>query len=193
MEEIHHTTCDEYGLKEAQEPQLGVLASLERLFGLKLGHLLYGGAEETSTVLQAKDTSVQEAISAVNLTQAYYQRQRDDDAFEYFYKSIVSLASKLQINEPKLPRYRKTPARLGGSQPHQFSSPKALFRQQYFAACDVLIEELADRFEQKTVMKPVLAVESLLLKSANGQNFDEDLKAVQDSVFQSLTIETLNI
>ena len=50
MEEVHCTTRDEYGLKAA-----GVLAALENFeifFGLKLGHLLFGVAEETSKALQ---------------------------------------------------------------------------------------------------------------------------------------------
>jgi len=62
MEEVHCTTRDEYGLKAA-----GVLAALEKFeifFGLKLGHL-FGAAEETSKALQAKDTSVKEAVTAV--------------------------------------------------------------------------------------------------------------------------------
>ena len=37
-------------------------------FVLKLGHLLFGAAEETSKVLQPKDTSIQEAVSAVSVT-----------------------------------------------------------------------------------------------------------------------------
>ena len=84
MEEVNQTTHDEYGLKAA-----GVFAALEKfemLFGLKLGHLLFSVAEQTSRVLQAKDTSVQEAVSAVNATRAFYQRQRQDDAFDTFYK-----------------------------------------------------------------------------------------------------------
>ncbi len=63
MEEVHRTTCDDYGLKAA-----GVLAALEKFeifFGLKLGNLLFSTAEETSKVLQAKDLTIQEAIAAV--------------------------------------------------------------------------------------------------------------------------------
>ena len=80
MEEVHHTTNDEYGLKAT-----GVHAALEKFdipFGLKLSHLLFSAAEETSKVLQAKDTCVQEAISAVDVTQCFYQRQRQDQAFD---------------------------------------------------------------------------------------------------------------
>lgn len=183
MEEVHQTTHDEYGLKAS-----GILTSLEKfetLFNLKLGHLLFSAAEDTSRVLQAKDISIQEAVSAINLTRAFYQRQREDKNFDQFYETTVALGTKLKISEPKLPRYRKIPAKFGGSQPHQFSSPKSMFWQQYFAACDIMIEELVDRFEQKTVMEPVLALESLLLKSANGECFDEELKKVKESVFQS--------
>ena len=34
-------------------------------------------------------------------------------------------------------------------------------------------------------MEPLLAVESLLLKSENGEYFDEELQLLQDSLFQS--------
>ena len=183
MEEVRQTTHDEYGLKAT-----GILTSLEKfetLFSLKLGHLLFSAAEETSRVLQAKDISIQEAVSAVNLTRSFYQRQRKDENFDQFYETTVVLGAKLKIGEPVLPRYRKIPAKFGESQPYRFSSPKSMFRQQYFAACDIMIEELVDRFEQKTVMEPVLALESLLLKSANGECFDEQLKKVKESVFQS--------
>ena len=145
MEEVNQTTHDEYGLKAA-----GVLAALEKfemLFGLKLGHLLFSAAEQTSRVLQAKDTTVQEAVSAVNATRAFYHRQRQDDAFDTFYENTVAQAQTLQIGEPKLPRYRKPPKQFGGSEPHKFSKPKEFLRQQYFAVCDLLVQELLDRFE----------------------------------------------
>ena len=54
MHEVHETTRDEYGLKAG-----GVLAAMESfrtLFGLRLGHVLFGAAEETSEALQTKDT-----------------------------------------------------------------------------------------------------------------------------------------
>ena len=74
--------------------------------GLQLGHVLFGAAENTSIVLQRKYISVQEAFSAVNVTRSFYQRQRQDDAFNKFYESVVKNAQALQIGEPMLPRYR---------------------------------------------------------------------------------------
>ena len=87
MEEVHSTTHDEYGMKAG-----GIVTALEKfdtLFGLQLGHLLFGCAENTSKVLQAKDLLIQEAMSAVNVTRAFYQRQRQDDAFNVFYDSVL--------------------------------------------------------------------------------------------------------
>ena len=51
---------------------------LRTFFSLRLGYLLFGCAENTSKVLQAKDISVQEAVSAFKVTQSFYQRQRQD-------------------------------------------------------------------------------------------------------------------
>ena len=117
----------------------------------------------------------------MNATRAFYQRQRQDDAFDTFYENTVAQAQTLQIGEPKLPKYRKPPKRFGGSEPHMFSKPKEFFRQQYFAACDLLIQNLLDRFEQKDLMQPILAMESVLIKSSNGENYVEELKQVKES------------
>ena len=129
MEEVNRTTRDEHGLKAG-----GVLAALQKfetLFGLKLGHLLFGPAEEVSKTLQGKDTSIQEAASAVNLGKRFYQRHREDTEFDRFYDRVVDEAKQLKIDEPKLPRYRKAPARLDdGSQPHHYSTPRDYFCQQ---------------------------------------------------------------
>ena len=100
---------------------------------------------------------------------SFYQRQRHDDAFDTLYENTVAQAQTLQIGEPKLPRYRELPKWFGGSESHKFSKPKEFFSQQYFAACDLLIQELLDRFDQKDLMQPILAMESVLIKSANQQ------------------------
>ena len=83
MEETNVTTHNDYGLKAG-----GVLASLEKfktLFGLQL---LFGCAENTLTVLHTKDISlIQEALSAVVVTQSFYRRQRNKDAFDTLQKT----------------------------------------------------------------------------------------------------------
>ena len=74
MEEINHTTGDEYGLKAG-----GILNSLEKfdmLFVLKLGYLVFRASESLSSCLQAKYTSLQEALAAVYWCKSFYRRQK---------------------------------------------------------------------------------------------------------------------
>ena len=168
LDELHSTTKDEYGLKAG-----GIVTALEKFdmfFGLQLGQLLFGAAENTSIVLQRKDISVQEAFSAVNVTRSFYQRPRQDDAFNKFYESVVKNAQALQIGEPMLPRYRRPPLHYDdGSPQYTFSDPRSFYRQKYFESCDLLVQELNDRFFQRDV-KPIITLESLLMKSANGDS-----------------------
>ena len=89
--------------------------------------------------------------------------------------------------KPKLPWYRKAPARLDdGSQPHRYSTPRNYFCQcqQYHEVCDILIRELVDRFEQEELMKTVLMLESLLLKAANGDVCSEEQLDLEQSFYK---------
>ena len=123
----------------------GIVSALEKfsiLFGLKLGHILFGTAEEVSKSLQTKDTTLQ-ALSSINLASAFYRRQRSDEEFKRFYNDVVEEAQQLAIGEPQLPRYRRPAARIdSGSHPHCFSSPRDYYRHLYFEACDLLLREL---------------------------------------------------
>ena len=181
MEEVHSTTHDEYGLKAG-----GIVMALKKFdtfFCLNLGHLLFGCAENASKVLQAKDLLIQEPMSAVNVTQAFYQRQRQDDAFNVLYDSVVKGAEELEIGEPVLERYRKAPRRYDDGAPHvQFSDPRSFYRQKNFEACDLLIQELHDRFGQREVMKLIVTLESLLLRTAYGEECIQELSDFKDSV-----------
>ena len=181
MEEVNRTTRDEYGMKAG-----GVLSILEKfstLFGLRLGHLLFSAAEETSKSLQAKNTTVQEAMRSVQVLRSYFQRQRNDAAFDSFYSATVAMAEELEISKPELPRYRRQPRRLDdGEEPHRFTSPKEYFRPLYHEACDLLLGELNSRFDQE-FMKPLQAMESVLINAANGNPFADDLDMLSSSVF----------
>ena len=72
MSEVNATTRDEYGLKAG-----GILAALEKfstLFGLRLAFLLLATAEEVSKGLQAKDTTLQQALASIDLASSFYRR-----------------------------------------------------------------------------------------------------------------------
>ena len=97
-------------------------------------------------MLQAKDLFNTRAYVSSECYKAFYQRQRQDDAFNVFYDSVVKGAEELEIGELVLQRYRKAPRRYDDGAPHvQFSDPRSFYRQKNFEACDLLIQELHDR------------------------------------------------
>ena len=74
MEDISDTTHDEYGQRTN-----GVLSSLDKfdsVFGLKLGYLLFGAAEQLSRTLLGKDTTLQESITTANLAKNHTTSHR---------------------------------------------------------------------------------------------------------------------
>ena len=182
MEEISDTTDDEYGKKVN-----GIASCLEKfdsVFGLQLGYTLFGAAEQLSKTLQGKDTTVQEAITAVTLAKSHYARLRLEAEFDRFYKSCVDFANG-KTSEPVLPRYRRPPARLDdGSAPHRHGSPKDHYRTQYYEACDLIQTALDIRFNQEK-LKPVANVEKLVLAAANTQDFSEHLTGLQASCYRA--------
>ncbi|XP_068697297.1 zinc finger MYM-type protein 1-like [Montipora foliosa] len=180
MEDLSDTTHDEYGLRAN-----GVLSSLDKLdsaFGLKLGYLLFGAAEQLSRTLQGKDMTLQVAITAANLAKNHYTRLRTEAEFDKFYQSCVSF-SEGKSGEPVLQRYRRAPARLDhGATPHRFKCPKDYYRVQCYEACDKMKTKLESRFNQAE-LKPVSNLEKLLVGAANSDDFSEHLEELQRSCF----------
>ncbi len=183
LEEVHATTDDEYGLKAA-----GYLQSLEKfttLFGLRLAHTLFCAAEQVSFALQKKNISLQDALSAVDAAKAYYDRLRSEEEFNRFYDMTVELAQQHAIGQPELPRYRRRPSRFeDGSAPHEYTTAKAYYRHTYFEACDLLRAELDERFDRQR-LPPVLAMEQLLLKAANGDEYQTELAMLAESCYEN--------
>ncbi len=52
----------------------------------------------------------------------------------------------------------------------------------YFEACDVLLGELQNRFESKTI-PAVVSMEKALIKAANNQEFESEMKEIEKSIF----------
>jgi len=123
--------------------------------------------------------SQHEALSAVKLAKSFYQCQRTNKSFNLCYDKAVEKAKKLQIDEPRLPHYRKQPKQYDqGSSPHEFAAPKEYFQQQYFEACDLMLGELDDRFDQSS-LSLVVAMENILLNAANGLAYEEPLTILE--------------
>lgn len=84
----------------------GILAQLETFstfFELKLCFLAFSATEQPSHVLQAKDTTIQEANETALLAESHLRRQRSNTAYDVFYEKTV-LESNALTSEPKLQR-----------------------------------------------------------------------------------------
>ena len=64
------------------------------------------------------------------------------------------------------------------------NNPRSFYRQKYFESCDLLVQELNDRFFQRDV-KPIITLESLLMKSANGDSCVQELSDMKESIFST--------
>ena len=53
----------------------------------------------------------------------------------------------------------------------------------YFESCDLLLGELQVRFDQKELLPPVLALESLIVKAANGEDYEHTVKSLEESCY----------
>ena len=88
---------------------------------------------------------------------------RNDESFRQFYTLTVEEA-KEYTKEPLLPRYKRPPKKIDeGEMPHSFKSPEDMFRMHYFYAMDLILQEINDRFDQKSSLLPK-EIESLLLE-----------------------------
>ena len=128
LEEISHAGVD------ASPKAAGIMALMEKFstyFGLKLSFLVFGATEQTSTTLQYKDISAKDALSTVNASISFLNRQRNERAFHLFYQSVV-LEAKEFTNDPVLPRPKKMPKRHdGGGSNHIYENPEQFYRQKY--------------------------------------------------------------
>ncbi len=162
-QEIVQQEKDEYGMKA--RGYLHAMDKFKTYFGLKLSFLIYSATEQLSTTLQGINTCRQEAVTASRLAISFLERQRNDEAFDCFYSSVL-LESRELTEEPVLPRQRHPPKRIdNGSSPHNFKDPKSLFKKDYYEALDITIQEL---FDQPRGMSTAAAIEKVLLTSANG-------------------------
>ena len=167
---------DEYAAKGR-----GLLIQMESFdifFSLKLAYLIFSAVEQFSVNLQAKDTTIAEAVrGALLLKKNIFDSMRTDEAFATFYHDILHSSSNL-TEEPVLPRYRRIPRRIDErAPPHRYTCPEERYRHAYFEVLDHVSGEISNRFEQSDV-STVCSIESLLIDSANGEDIPELPEAV---------------
>ena len=152
LQQISDESYDDYGRRAN-----GILSLLQRFntfFGIKLSCLIFSATEQTSINLQKKDTSVQEALACAEVATNHMKKMRTDESFSHFYDSTVEEAKEL-TDDPALPRYKRPPKKLDeGERPHAFKVSKDVFRMHYFFAIYLILQEISDHFDQKSLQLP---------------------------------------
>ena len=142
--------------------------NFDTFFGLKLAYLIFSASEQLSINLQAKDTTVQEAVRGSLLLATHFRSLRDESKFNNFYDAVVRESRELTA-EPTLPRRRKVPRRFDdGASPHTYETPKDRHRHMYFEVTELAAGEVERRFTQKD-LGMISDIESSLIKCANGE------------------------
>ena len=163
----------------------GAIAAMQRFqffFGCQLGEAILRLTDNLSRVLQNPLLSAIESQELVHNVVALLLVQRSDDSFDQFWKDLLKKQQKFNsIEEATLPRIRKIPARYdeGHSKSFHHETPKSLYRQFYFQAYDNTIENIKRRFDQPD-FQIYVTLQSLLLKSAAEENFDEEFEVIEE-------------
>ena len=167
MEALQTINADDYDQRAGGI--LSLLQHFETFFGLNLSHLIFSAIEQTLRTLQAKDTSIQEALSAVNLDLGCYfcKRQRKDTAYQLFYSSVVLKPRNiLMILSCHATEGHQDVCIDDGSAPHVSTSPEECYRAKYFEALDFVENEINRRYD-KSSLAVSDGIETFLMKCVN--------------------------
>ena len=155
------------------------MSKYDLLFGLKLCERILKITDNLSMTLQTESLSAAEAQSIAADTIDTLKGIRSVEKFELFFHLIESLCTRLDCEEPVLPRKRKAPRHLeyGDGEGYHSLTIEEHYRQQYFEALDLAISSIQDRFNQPGYAT-YKNLESLLLKVVNQGDYSAELQEV---------------
>lgn len=100
---------------------------------------IFEAIELLNTQLQKSQLCLNESNKLVEISKKNLETQRDKK-FEIIWKEAIKGIEKFNIEEPSLPRQRKTARRLdSSSKPHSFDNPEDNYRKIYFEVYDKVL------------------------------------------------------
>lgn len=165
------------------------------LFGLKLGYLILNHSDNLSKTLQKTRMSAAEGQHIAKLTVKTMKLVRTDDKFDLFWTHVKQQCLQLEdVNEPSLPRKRKRNAiyDYGNASPEFHENVENHYRQIYYEAIDNAIQMITDRFDQPGY-KRLIQLENVLIKTANGDSCDEELKSLSEFYREDIQYDRLKL
>ena len=107
-------------------------------------------SDNLNITLQHKSMSAMEGHGIAVMTIVTLKSLRNDTSFDLFWDKVNLMASKLNVDEPQLPRIRKKSKRFddGKSDGDFNADPRAFYRQGYYEVIDFIIAAIQERFDQ---------------------------------------------
>ena len=181
---------DEYAAKGSG--MVSKMENFDTFFGLKLAYLIFSAAEQLAINLQAKDTTVQEAVGGGKLLASHFKSLRNEAKFDQFYDQVVADSRELTA-EPSLPRKRKAPRRIDdGASPHEYQSPRERHHHLYFEVTELTAGEVERRFLQADIQL-ISEVETTLLEFSNERMTASLPPSLQMYISEEFDLEKLKI
>ena len=151
------------------------MKTFDYLYGVILGEMVLKHSDNLSCTLQHKSMSAMDGHESAVMTKSL----RNDISFDYLWDKVNLMASKLNVNEPQLPRIRKKTIRFddGKSDGDFHADPKALYRQDYYEVIDFIIAAIQERFDQPGYKK-YQKLEALLIKAMKQEKLEDDLNGI---------------
>ena len=153
--------------------------TFDYLYGVILGEMVLKHLDNLSCTLQHKSMSAMEGHEIAVMTIATLKSLCNDTSFDYLWDKVNLMASKLNVNEPQLPRIRKKHKRFddGKSDGDFHADLKALYRQGYYEVMDFIIAAIQERFDQPGYKK-YQQLEALLIKAMKQEKLEDDLNGI---------------
>ena len=148
-------------------------------FGLVLSEKILRHTDALSKTLQKPEISSAEGQEIARLTVKTLQSIRTESAFDDFWLLVERRRELLDVEEPTLPRRRKTPRRFddGNAAAEYPNTDKDMYRQVYYEALDLSVTSITDRFDQPG-FRVYSNVEQLFFKVCTGDVYQNELDAV---------------
>ena len=157
------------------------METFDYYFGVRIGKLVLGHADNLSAALQKSTLSAAEGHHIATITTDTIVKIRSYECFDMFWESVKTDAASAHIAEPRLPRRQKMPQRYEtGTAAARFQTTvEGHYRQIYVEVLDHAISTFKARFDQPsyTIYRQM---EDLLVKSARGEDSSSELDAVTD-------------
>ena len=170
------------------------MRSFDFFFGVLLGELLLRHSDNLSRTLQTPLMSASEGQKVAAMTVQALQSVRTEEYFKLFWAKAVRKGGELEVNEPSLPRRRKTPKRydVGMEESNFPDDAEDRYRQIFNEALQLISVAIKSRFDQPGY-KVYCKLEELLVKASKMDCFEEELEFICNFYKGDLNLEQLRM